>query len=185
VENNSPVAKNVMGYFVEHKLYEYYLKTPFKGADGKTYKHLIHSVDIKHRDKSAEIDLIFYENRTADSPFIAMEIKSFPSVKNKIKELKHQLKWQISKFTSNRQIPSEYYLCVHIYNKRFMKDLETNLKQLKKLVESNLSPCKFHVIYVVIDLTKDKKNQKDFYSNPYQNFMDNKLEEKSIGYYII
>ena len=172
-----------MGYFVEHKLYEYYLKNPFKGADGKTYRHVIHSVDIKHLDKTAEIDLLFSETRTVDSSFIAMEIKSYPSVKNRINELRHQLKWQISKFTSNRQIPSEYYLCVHLYNKRFMRNLEANLKQLKKLVENKLAPCKFHVIYVIIDLTKDKKGMKDYYKNPYQNFMDNKLEEKSIGYY--
>jgi CRISPR/Cas system-associated protein Csm6 len=164
IDKELPIAKNVLGYFVEYKLLEHYLKNPYKD---------MYNI-VERKGGKGEPDLILTNDKSND--FVVVESKSFLQFGTRqIKRKKRQIKKQIEKFPKDK-IPKEYHLCIYIYQE-YQKDLvASNLSEVKKLFDNF---CIFKLFYLHIDLTRDDLSEGEiYYKNPYQKFVDSSIELK-------
>ncbi|WP_434565324.1 hypothetical protein PQ689_04980 [Thermoanaerobacterium thermosaccharolyticum] len=202
ITKKSTVSKNVLGYFMEYKLYEYFIQNPFNG-----YKYIFHSVREDWL-KDLEIDLILSkDNKKIYKDFIACEVKSIAILFSKddddkpLKKLCDKVRNQLKLFHKNGYIPSEYYLYLYSSKLYTSKDIKRNsflINQVKKVkdiidnMDKNIKFKAFIVNYVYdkpdkinfndIRQLKNQYNIKNVYKfeNPYQFFMGYHLKDTDI-----
>lgn len=170
------VSRNVMGFFFEYKLYEYYINNVYQGK----YKVVNHSELIKKDERNprrnVEIDLVLRAGKNSKD-YIAIEVKSLLILNEKnIGKLKNQMEKHI-RTMKEVGYPKEYHLCMYTPNERMFQNLYNDqisrIKELSKIFEN--TPIKFKVFLVKAnyDQVFDQfmKN-----ANPYQQLMKDKLE---------
>lgn len=118
IDKNMLTSNRVLGYFVEYKLYEYYIENIYKSKAGVAYKFIQHSVDkIKSNQdwmNKKEFDLILSSEEDTYKNFIVVESKSYYYIytKDNFKKLSEQIKDQIKVFENGLK-PVEYHLCLY------------------------------------------------------------------------
>ena len=179
IEKELHVAKSVMGFFFEYKLYEYYVENPYLNK----YTIVEHSEDIKvdFQTKPIEIDLLLRTENKED--YILIEVKSF----NQLKEgyFFNNIKWQINnrihatKFIKGNAL--EYHLCLYtpnysVYKWGLRKEQNKLFKELEDLTGRNNPNIKFKVFMIKANYNQKYDGDKGANSNPYQQLMKDKLE---------
>jgi len=172
VEKSLPLHKNVLGFFVEYKLFEYYITTPYKNAKGEEFKFVQRGIR-NQAFNYVELDLLL--RKTADNgTFVVVESKSFLQffIDDYFSEVRGQIHRQIKAFEQNKQIPKEYHLWIYLYpgHKKEKQAILSKLTELKKLF-GGLNNCSFRVFYLYIDLDCYDLANRRVYDNPYQKFM--------------
>lgn len=177
------ISKSVMGFFMEYKLYEYYLNNPYKDDKNEIYKYVYHSVKEEWMGKR-EIDLILSVDDKKYRNFIVQEIKSYLHVYKKgeaLDKLKNQVEAQLEVLITNRKKPAEYHLCLYKSgDRRVNKDFKENINVIKDIVESKQVKFKAFLVNIDYGIIDDDENTRYFENNPYQKFMKNKLEKNDI-----
>ena len=165
VQEKYSYAKTVMGYFVEHKIYEYLLNEPYLNIYTKT----------THSDKSfigKEIDLLIKNG----NDFIIGEVKtpyqiSFAFDQSKEYNYARQLKEQLQFTKQKNKEPKEYLL--YVYKQRLPKldnSFYENLQKLKKEAKILFPNMKFNVFIIEFELQIIGRDV-----NVYQGFMRKKF----------
>lgn len=170
------VSRNVMGFFFEYKLYEYYINDVYQGK----YKIVNHSELIKKDERNprrnVEIDLVLRVGKNSKD-YIAIEVKSLLSLKDKSVD---DLKKQIEKHKNTMKevgYAKEYHLCMYTPNeKAFQKLYKWQIDRIKELSQIfEATPVKFKAFLIKANYDQDfdqfMKN-----ANPYQQLMKDKIE---------
>lgn len=186
IDNNLHVSKNVMGYFFEYKLYEYYVESMYPNE----YSKVSHSEYIENQ----EIDLIIrpYEQ---NKDYKAIEVKPIKAITDEYSFMK--LKEKIirhKKAMKEYGQPIEYHLCFYTPDERNFNELTNeneniknarkkvriqikSLRELRKIFEDTDVQFKAFIIKAKYNIDeKDRiinKYMKD--ANPYQQLMKDKL----------
>lgn len=183
VEKSLPVHKNVLGFFVEYKLFEYYIADPYRNSKGEEFKIVQRGV----RNQAfgyVELDLLLKKSTDNNSAFIIVESKSFLqfSIDKYFEEkTKLQIQKQVKAFENNKQFPKEYHLWIYLYpiHKKQKQTIFSKLTELKKLF-GGLANCHFRVFCLYIDLDCYDFVNRRVYDNPYQKFMIQAIEPDMI-----
>lgn len=182
IEYEMPIAKSVMGYFIEYKLYEYFILNNYKDKDGIIYNKVYHSVKEKWTGNK-ELDLVIKDEK--DSRFIVMESKSYYQIVNNrsFDKVKGQITKQLELLLRNDQIPKEYQLFIYSNSRKgTARDLKEKLNEIKKLIFIS-TECIFKAFFIRVDYShyyKDEKGKFKENKNPYQNFMSKALKQEDI-----
>ncbi len=172
-EKELHVSRNVMGFFFEYKLYEYYITNPY----GK-YINVEHSVD---KNKYIEMDLVL---NSTDCDYIAIEVKSLnyldkkgDSNGNSFTRLKKKIQKHLNYMKRHNDYAKEYHLCIYTPNENvFTKGLYSNqiwmLKELEGLFKDTKVKFKAYMIKANYRQMHDKGWEN---SNPYQQLMKDRL----------
>ncbi|MBN1070990.1 hypothetical protein DVV81_07370 [Clostridium botulinum] len=181
-------SKNVVGFYMEYKFYEYYIENIEKFSD-KKFKN------IKRSDKDTydkEIDLLI----NFEDSKLAVECKSINALLGKnFEKLKEQISEQIDRFKRIKNCtPKEYHLCLYkfklINNTRYSDDIVLNSSKkdvnLSNEFKSNLNEIKdelfngtdikFKVYLATLEYILNNESHKN-YLNYYQKFMTNPLTD--------
>jgi len=155
VQNNRELGRNVLGYFAEYKLYEYFILA-------NKYKNIKHSYK-KNRD-AGELDFVL-DNK------IIVEVKPMSSFlhKDRMDKILKQIRKQIKYYPEYK----EHHLYLYTSFKEAINESNIN-EQIHKLY-SKLTDLevKFKCFGVYWSFSKKE-------DNPYQTFMKRKLKEKDI-----
>ncbi len=164
--------KNVMGFFFEYKMFEYYVNKSIRDE----YK----VVTLNEFIGDKEIDLILRKESGNNEDYIAVEVKSMELLRRtRIKELKKQIKEQ-KKAMDKFGYPKEYHLCLYTLNEYLFNNIQGKIEMIEELSRVfEDTQVKFRAFVIKADLnvdTKDgllAKNQED--RNPYKRLMKDKL----------
>lgn len=172
IESELPIADNTLGFFVEYKLLEHFLKNPYK----KCFNPISHSEKISFQNEQREIDLILEDG--IDNKII-IESKSFLQFfrENDLDKLKKQVAAQINIIVNGNFNVKEYHLIIHHTHFFKFSIINENLLEIKKLVENNDSNIQFKAFSLKINI--DLKNR-SYFKNPYQKFLALPIELKEI-----
>ena len=186
VEKESPLAKNVLGYFVEYKLFEYYLRNPYLDKKGKPYRIVERSVQRPEFGK-AELDIVLQKSSDGQSPCIVIECKSFLklSIQKLFPELQNQIQRQLYELKKAGKTPREYHLCLYIFPgmRKQLKNVHLGVKTLQGLF-TVFPTCEFKVFLLSIDLSYSLLTGKR-YKNLYQKFMSQPIEPSELEEYTL
>jgi putative CRISPR-associated protein (TIGR02619 family) len=181
-ERESPLAMDVLGYYAELKLLEYYSANTYVSSDGKEFWRATTHIPSGLNDK--DLDLIIYRNDKTDinGEFVTFECKTI----KKIPQVIGQLRDQLRSFTSRK--PVEHCLCLYA-DSRFRRpvDIESAIDfhhvELSKLkAEFEDSGISFSIKYFVIhrnnvpkNIKELKKTQPQKYANEFISLMREKI----------
>jgi len=165
VESEMPLANNALGYFVEYKLFEYYLENIYENR----FKNVTHSKRIENKNEKREIDLILKDESSGQ--IVTLESKSFLQVyrSNDFQKLIEQINAQIKILKEGSYNLYQYHLA--IYHTKPLPDirLKKQLSELKTMIENAFdNKIKFKAFQVRVDLNLEDR---DYYKNPYQKFL--------------
>lgn len=176
VETELPVAKTVLGYFVEYKLFEYYSKHVYQDYPivDRGVKWLLAG--------NREIDLVLRKRPEEDSEFVVVESKPFLAfyIKKRFKgKTKGQIKKQIHGLQEAGNIPQEYHLCIYITQDYEKDSIRQKLIDIQALFTSDLPSCQFKVFFLSVDLSCDDPSKEEGfeYHNIYQKFLDKPIDK--------
>ncbi|SFI00522.1 CRISPR-associated protein (Cas_APE2256) [Tindallia magadiensis] len=187
IEKELHVAKNVHGFLVEYKVYEYLIENPYK-VDGVTFNRVKHSVKPEWAGGEKEYDIVLESKNNERNEIIIGEVKSYGEVKNEVGKnrkkieitgkgkLAKQIKFLEGKISSPKS-PNikEYHLYIYAVNKEIhINNQKEIVKQLKDLFKEKVS---FKAFSVVIPYGRDKDPKGHFDQNPYQYFMRAKMND--------
>lgn len=187
IEENMPISKNIMGYFMEYKVYEYLINNPYK--DYKIVKHSVRKDDSPENKwiGEREFDLVLFKKEYNYSDFIVGEVKSYYQIyrKDSYKEYIKQLNGQLEKFIKSNNISKEYHLYVYITKSKTPNNqFKENLKEIESIIKQKCS-CEFKVS--LINLNYEVKVEVPFNeslrninANPYTWIMSSPLSEEDI-----
>ncbi|MEM7375385.1 MAG: hypothetical protein AAF587_42710 [Bacteroidota bacterium] len=174
IERHHPHSKNVLGYFMEYKFYEYRLTHPYKD-----FTEVEHSVEMGGR----EFDLIL---RNPEGKTVIIEIKSASAILNAYhlypgqrKNLSMQVEEQLLKLIEMDRLPDEYHLYFYFYEQRphNMNKYTKHLQQLRQRIhELTAGKTQVGATYAELHLSLNKAS-KAF--NPYQK-LSNKFTPKQV-----
>lgn len=173
IEKNLEIAQDVMGFFMEYKILEYYIKHPYKGE--YNFVERSKKIEFKEENKNSELDLVMKKSKQ-ETDYIAVESKSYFGVQF----VKEQIEKQIYILKSINQIPKEYILIFYldIDKKRFqsLSKIKNHLEEIRELF--NDTGCIFKAYYFEVKLKSDNRSP-----NPYKKFMSNKkIDIKSYNF---
>jgi putative CRISPR-associated protein (TIGR02619 family) len=185
IEEHFPIAKNVYGYYIEYKIYEYLIENPYK-LNNVEYNTVKHSIYIDEN----EIDILL-KNSLNCKDCIICEIKSALAVvgDSSINKLEKQIRKRCNALLKNRDYNIKgYNLYLYAINYSIKRNIITN--NLKSIVnEINEVNIPFHVYYteIILNDLKEKRFEDNLYrkypyknQNDYQYLMQKKLENKDI-----
>lgn len=166
----SPVDKHVLGYFVEYKLFEYYIKYPYSSYTlvERQLRNII----------PEELDIVLKKFDDPHKRFIVIEAKPFSAfvLRNRFKKTKGQLENHVNSFKELSKIPEEYHLYIYRFPNHPQQAIVQRLLTIGNLFHA-LPSCKFRIFFLSIDLTCDDPTKRDgYYKNRYQKFMEEPLE---------
>lgn len=169
------LAENVLGFFVEYKLYEFFHLNIYQ-SDRIRFPNIFRSQKVNDGTNFREIDLILQSDLDYSKPFVVIESKSFMQLnqKNSFDKLKEQVEGQLNIFRNKKRFPIEYQLIFYRLKYNNPESIRQNLKILKNLVkEKTYSKTNFRPFYFNLILsTRDA-----YYSNIYQQFLAEPIEE--------
>lgn len=191
IKKNMSVSKNIMGYFMEYKVYEFLINNECKNY--KIIRHSVRKEDNLEKNEwmgDAEFDLILFKREYDYSDFIVGEVKSYNLMcKGKYKEfMNKQLKNQIEKFKESGNIPKEYHLYIYKSANKFLgENFKDKFYKIEKLINQNFN-CVFKVFMINVNYTFMKNDLGDSYEyinyknneNPYKFFMERPLRYEDI-----
>lgn len=173
IEAEMPLADNTLGFFVEYKLMEYYMKNHYKNQ----FSSVSHSERIESNGNRREIDLIL--RNLSNNEIVIVESKSFLQVyrEKDFEKLKEQISGQINILFNGNYNPTDYILIVH--HTHFLKYdmLQNKLSEIKKIINIVHSRINFRAFSLKINLNL---RDRSYYKNPYQKFLSNPIELKEI-----
>lgn len=113
-ERESPLAMDVLGYYAELKLLEYYSFHNYYSKDNQQFQFATTNIPEGLNEK--DLDLIIYKSKSINTTtdFVTFECKSI----NQIDKVIRQLKLQLKKFSRK---PKEHCLCLYA-DRRFGKN---------------------------------------------------------------
>ncbi len=187
ITDNFPESKSVLGYFIEYKIYEYYLKYPYE-----KYIKVEHSIRKEYYPwlKDRELDLIMANK---ENNFIVGEIKSSyqfcdhnsdykKNGKKVFEHVKSEIAKQIELMKTAEKIPDEYHLYIYSMSGDFIpfKTILENIREIKKLFDD--CGWKFKAYTILTKFSYDVEIGGKIYHNDnlYQGFMSLPLKKEDI-----
>ncbi len=165
VENNQPLAKNVVGYFIEYKILEYLYKT-------KNYQ-MIHSYTEKKdsRKDKPELDFVSLE---AGRVIEVWEVKPATRllVENEYKSIKEQIQNQLIEYPTIQ----EHKLIVYSLNKFSFPTIKANILKLLEELSKDVTSVNFKAEFLHIGSMNIKEQNNN--SNPYQPLLKSSIKEE-------
>jgi len=167
-ENHTASAKNVFGYIVEFKLFEYFINNPIS-LNGKQLKKVERSVQYQR-----EFDIVLSNENEKEKIYCFCESKAFRTFEKNIGKIKDEYKQRINainNYFSNATFEYRFYvysLLGSISDEKY----KLNAKIIKECIP-NIN-VRFFKVYI-----KDS-NAEYQASNPYQKIVSSKIEEKDI-----
>jgi len=182
IEEEYPLSKKVLGYYMEYKIYEYFLGNHYKSSDNVIYDKILHSEQFYGN----EIDLIF--KTTSNNNFILAEIKSSFQISNlkrnkngksetRIEHVTNQIIMRVKSLPNNElKNLKEYHLYTYSINRKGnVKNYSTLLAPIKESL--NQYNVKFKCFYIKIDINRIR-NQSAYPSDgEWKSFMQYKLSK--------
>lgn len=182
IEEEYPLSKKVLGYYMEYKIYEYFLGNHYKSSDNVIYDKILHSEQFYGN----EIDLIF--KTTSNNNFILAEIKSSFQISNlkrnkngksetRIEHVTNQIIMRVKSLPNNElKNLKEYHLYTYSINRKGnVKNYSTLLASIKESL--NQYNVKFKCFYIKIDINRIR-NQSAYPSDgEWESFMQYKLSK--------
>jgi putative CRISPR-associated protein (TIGR02619 family) len=198
VEREMPVAKSVLGFLVEMKLLEFYVKDHYLDHKKKKYQEVEHSVEDEQLANN-ELDLFFKKVKDneprGNNHFVVGEVKGLmalsdrnfdPENKNK-KGLKQQFENQLNglryklAFNDRKKNFQEYHLFIHIYEDSKKEPNKKNLKEMQSILKQYFPNCQFRASKVYVDINPFMEFRNGVSKvNPYSNYMHKKLTANDI-----
>lgn len=172
IDQNLAESKQVFGFLVEYKLFEYYLKNSYLT---KTTKAKLTQVERSKKDIfTNEVDLCMWN----ESTMVIGEIKSYLSVciDENFEKLKEQVKKQIDNLKKDI---AEYALYIYMNNMQgngfgIMNQHQGKLGKLQDIVQSKVKVFRVFLVFI----THNEVSENTHYQNVYMNFMHNPLKPK-------
>ncbi len=177
IEKELYIAKSVMGFFFEYKIYEYYSENIYR----EKYKVVEHSKVIwldTDPYKDVEIDLLLTSEESEGKDYVAIEVKSLPMLTNRFKKLRNQINKQKKAMESHYGLPSEYHLCFYTSNEFVWEndlfEQKELLEKLREVFRETEIKLKVFLIKANYNQMRDERGRPN--SNPYQQLMKDKLK---------
>lgn len=173
IDQNLGESKQVLGFVVEYKLLEYYLKNPY------IYENRIKLTKVERGKKngafcSEEIDLVLSDEEY--KTIVIGESKSYLSIylDNNFNKLKDQVKKQIEGLKKQVQ---EYVLFIYMNNIQgsgfevMNNKQQHKLQEIKTIVQNKIGVFRVFLIFI----NHNEINQQTNYQNIYMRFMQQEL----------
>lgn len=171
IDENLAESKQVFGFLVEYKLFEYYLKNPYTCKN----QTKLHNVERSNKDISdKEIDLYMWNENTR----VIGEIKSYVSIyeHERFEKVKTQVQAQVEGLKKDI---AEYVLYIYLNDVQgngfnVMNNHQDRLRELRTIVQSKIKV--FRVFLVFINHNEVSENSRS--QNLYMNFIHKPLNIK-------
>lgn len=171
IDYEVPVADNTLGFFVEYKLFEFFLNNPPKDSQDTIYPFVNRSEKFVFGNKQREIDLVLRAEKNKNDKFIVAESKSYLQLAVAGSRLKviEQIKGQLEIFKQLNESPIEFYLIIYSSNKNNVNKLVKGFIEIQNIFKNSFNnKCTFKVKYLEINLSL---RNREFYKNPYSKFL--------------
>ena len=177
IKKEMPISKNVVGYFIEYKLFEHYVQTPYQGK----YKYVKRGVEWPVLGKT-EFDVILKKEPQEQSDFIVGEVKPFwpfwAGQDKPFEEITDQVEKHVTACLKEQKIPKEYHLYIYLYpnQQRYKKTIKTRLLKIGQILAA-LNGCRFRTFFVSVELCRYDIRLGRNYQNIYQKFMSQPISQ--------
>ncbi len=160
VHYHREISRSVLGYFVEYKLYEYFIEQ-------KKFTDIKHSYTEHGREKKVELDFVLDDKIIVEVKPIAAFLKD-----EGVAKIQSQIDRQLSQYSKYKEH--------HLYLYTSFKEISSKHKYIKNnLEESYISLRKTHpkIEFKVFEVYWSLRKKND---NQYQTFMKQPLTDKDI-----
>lgn len=186
VEDNTPFAKKILGFTIELKLYEYYLRNLPPG-----YHYVEHSSNYlnegyQREQKGGEIDLVITKNECikGDISPIIIEVKSaFQILSPKERETTLiQLEGKLKLLNEKQKSPHAIYYILYSFGKLMGKEyvaretgkLKVHCEKINHIIKEKLPNTTVKFYFLPIQLLPTR-------ANPYARFMQKPIQKQSFN----
>lgn len=185
IENELPIARTVLGHFIEFKVFESLVRKPYKDASDAVYAQVEHSIKVRHNGQHREIDLLLTD--TSSNQVIVVECKSYYCFFGaaSIAKVTAQTLSQLEILSGSGNLPKEYHILIYKTNDASGVDALKAIKKSLKDIASKIIETYPQVLvifrYANVDMQIKDDRERRWFSNPYEKFMQNRLNIATIN----